>query len=143
MCLICERVALWQAGENPYFIHEFEHSIFVVGDSQLYRGYSLLLYKEHVKDLHELDVNIQQGLFSELMIATNALVSAFNPDKMNHSCLGNKEPHIHWHIMPRYEDDPFYGRHPFRGNELAKDFALSSDEATRIAANIRQHLTLS
>ena len=143
MCLICERLDLWRDGDNPYFIHEFEHSIFVVGDNQLYRGYSLILYKEHVKDLHELSTDLQQGLFSEMMIATNALVAAFNPAKMNHSCLGNTEAHIHWHIMPRYEDDPFSGKHPFRGNELAKDFAISADEARRLAATIRQHLTLS
>src|SRR5690606_29899764 len=73
-CLICERVALARAGENPYLIAEFEHTIFVVGDHQYHRGYSLLLLKDHVHELHTLAPDVQTAMFQELMTATRALV---------------------------------------------------------------------
>jgi len=30
------------------------------------------------------------------------------PTKINLASLGNQVPHLHWHIIPRYEDDPFF-----------------------------------
>jgi diadenosine tetraphosphate (Ap4A) HIT family hydrolase len=29
----------------------------------------------------------------------------FTPDKINLSALGNITPHIHWHIIPRFNND--------------------------------------
>jgi len=34
-----------------------------------------------------------------------ALREMFNPDKINLASLGNKTPHIHWHVIPRFEND--------------------------------------
>jgi diadenosine tetraphosphate (Ap4A) HIT family hydrolase len=30
------------------------------------------------------------------------------PDKVNIAALGNMVPHIHWHVIPRYQDDAFF-----------------------------------
>src|SRR5919199_790078 len=97
-CSICQRVSLWQSGQNPYFIHEFENSIFIIGDHQFHKGYCLLLLKDHVRELHELTPSVQVELFQELMRAGRSLVDTFHPWKMNYSCYGNLDPHIHWHL---------------------------------------------
>ena len=107
-CTICERVRLAKEGKNSFLIHEFKNSFLVLGDHQLYKGYSLLIFKRHVRELHELSADTQQALFKELMIAGKAVNDAFKPRKMNYSCYGNQVPHIHWHIFPRYESDPNY-----------------------------------
>jgi len=54
-CLICHRIELIKQNKNPYFIKELETSYAVLGDSQFYQGYSLLLCKEHKTELHQLD----------------------------------------------------------------------------------------
>ncbi|MBF2073596.1 MAG: HIT family hydrolase [Synechococcales cyanobacterium C42_A2020_086] len=64
-CLICQRLAAWRQGSNPYVICELEHSLFVVGDHQFHRGYSLVLFKQHVRELHELSAAVQTTLFQE------------------------------------------------------------------------------
>lgn len=33
---------------------------------------------------------------------------------MNFACYGNAEPHVHWHIVPMYEDDPHPRKDPWR-----------------------------
>jgi diadenosine tetraphosphate (Ap4A) HIT family hydrolase len=30
------------------------------------------------------------------------------PDKINIASLGNKTPHIHWHVIPRFENDKHF-----------------------------------
>ena len=144
MDLICERVELWRKGENPYVIEEFEHSLFVVGDHQFYRGYSLILLKEHVRELHELSPEVYRGLMDELYRASQAVFKTFKPWKMNQQCLGNKDQHVHWHILPRYEDDPYHGTLPFtdymKGEISLSDYMISHEEAQKLAQEIRTNL---
>jgi len=39
-----------------------------------------------------------------------ALREVLAPDKINLASLGNMIPHLHWHIIPRYLDDPHFPR---------------------------------
>jgi diadenosine tetraphosphate (Ap4A) HIT family hydrolase len=106
-CQLCERVSkILKDDGNPFLIHEFPHSVFVIGDHQFFRGYSLLLFKQHARELHELEPSVQSALFAELMIAGRAVANTIKPWKMNYSCYGNAVPHIHWHLFPRYASDP-------------------------------------
>jgi diadenosine tetraphosphate (Ap4A) HIT family hydrolase len=105
-CAICSRIELWKSGSNPNFIAEFKHSIFVLGDHQFFPGYGLILLKEHTRELHDLPEHVQAEYFLETTRAAKAIEAAFKPLKMNYSCYGNLDPHVHWHLFPRYSDDP-------------------------------------
>ena len=35
----------------------------------------------------------------------SAIREVIHPDKINLASLGNKTPHLHWHIIPRFEND--------------------------------------
>jgi diadenosine tetraphosphate (Ap4A) HIT family hydrolase len=37
-----------------------------------------------------------------------ALRALLHPDKMNLASLGNKVPHLHWHVIARFVDDPHF-----------------------------------
>ncbi len=129
-CLICERVKSAQDGKNPTLIHEFKNSFLVLGDHQYYKGYCVLILKEHVRELHELDPEQQREMFEELMRAGRAVFEAFKPWKMNYSCYGNQVPHIHWHLFPRYESDPDHLRQPWHNSSQFEKFPLQ--EADRL-----------
>lgn len=45
MCLICQRIELIKAGQNPYFVKELETGYVVIGDYQYFKGYTLFLAK--------------------------------------------------------------------------------------------------
>ena len=146
-CLICERVALAGAAQNPYVVAELEHSYFVVGDHQCFRGYTLVLLKEHVREPFELPLDVQREHFAEVMRAAKAVHKTFAPSKLNYSSYGNAEPHVHWHIVPRYEDDAYRDGDPWRMWRAWRDATppskqnISSDQAAKIAAEIRANLT--
>jgi diadenosine tetraphosphate (Ap4A) HIT family hydrolase len=42
----------------------------------------------------------------EMAHVASAVYNAFKPHKLNYEMLGNGEPHLHWHIFPRYRSDP-------------------------------------
>lgn len=142
MCVICKRVEESKNGENPYFIHEFKHSIFVVGDHQFFKGYCLLLLKEHERDITDLPFEIQKEFMEEVMIAGKVLKKHFKPYRLNYSCLGNFVEHVHYHIFPRYEEDLKVPetRNPWWNTDKFEEAKISPDEARSIASEIRESL---
>ena|SRR5438045_2535393 len=139
-CLICQRVELSLRGQNPFLIHEYPHSLFVVGDHQFHKGYCVLLLKLHVRELTDLAPQAARELFDELMSATRAVQKTFQPWKLNHSCYGNAVPHIHWHIFPRYESDPDHLTHPWLHAGEFEKRAISPERARQIAEQVRGNL---
>ena len=142
VCSICRRVSLWREGRNAYFVHEFERSVLVVGDHQFHKGYCLLLLKEHVRELHELEPAAYLALSQELMTAGRALVETFGPWKMNYSCYGNQDPHIHWHLFPRYESEPDHLNHPWLHASEFKAHLIDAETAQELGQRIKEHLVI-
>jgi diadenosine tetraphosphate (Ap4A) HIT family hydrolase len=114
-----------------------EHSIFVVGDHQWHRGYAVVALKEHVREPYLLAPDVQREHFREVMRAAQALDKTFLPVKMNFSCYGNAEPHVHWHIVPRYADDPHPGNDPWEDIARFGEKTITAAEAREIATRIR------
>ena len=104
-CLICERIDLIREGENPFFVAETKTGFIVLGDYQFFRGYTLLLSKDHKRELHELDPETRKTFVWEMSEVAAAVIRAFNPVKLNYELLGNTDEHIHWHLFPRHHDD--------------------------------------
>lgn len=142
MCVFCKRIEKLQQGEDPHFIHEFKHSIFVVGDHQFYQGYSQLILKQHVEDVTDLPSDIQTEYMQEVMLAGKVLKSHFKPYRLNYSCLGNFVEHVHYHIFPRYpedlkEDDK---KNPWWNNASFGDHNISTEQALAVAKEIKESL---
>jgi diadenosine tetraphosphate (Ap4A) HIT family hydrolase len=63
---------------------------------------------------------------------------------MNYECLGNSSPHLHWHLIPRYIDDPRWGQPVWEGwprHEFTLHRVTLEDHAyADLVALIRSHL---
>ena len=105
-CLICDRIVLIQNNSNPYFVKELETGYIVLGDYQFYNGYTLFLCKIHTNELHRLNYEYRDKFLHEMAIVAEAVHKAFKPEKLNYELLGNTDKHLHWHIFPRYKNDP-------------------------------------
>jgi diadenosine tetraphosphate (Ap4A) HIT family hydrolase len=105
-CLICQRITMIKQGTNPYFVQELKTGYVVLGDHQFYHGYTLFLSKQHVSELHELGDDFRQEFLKEMSLVARAVWETFKPKKLNYELLGNTDQHAHWHIFPRYADDP-------------------------------------
>lgn len=123
-------------GTNPYFVKELETGYVVIGDPQFYRGYSILICKYPKHELHELDSETKMKFLRDMSILAEAVHKAFNPKKLNYELLGNSEPHMHWHIFPRYEDDPLPTKPIWCVDEKIRNVILSNDEMEKIKSDL-------
>lgn len=131
-CLICQYTEECRQGANPRLVHEFEHSYLTVGEHQFFEGYCVLLFKEHVRDLHELSAEVSAAFYEELMVATRAIAQAYGPAKMNHASYGNAQPHLHWHIFPRYANDPDREKSPWLHQDEFGSHVTTAEQAAEV-----------
>jgi diadenosine tetraphosphate (Ap4A) HIT family hydrolase len=104
-CEICERIARFTP-QHPYLIAELETSYAVLADNQYYPGYTIVLAKQCVPELHDLPPGVRSRFLEEMAQVAEAVFRAFQPRKLNEELLGNSVSHLHWHLFPRYADDP-------------------------------------
>lgn len=105
MCFICERITMIKNKSNKYFVKELKTGYVVIGDNQLFQGYTLFLCKIHKTELSMLDREYKQKFLEEMSIVAEAVQKATGAEKMNYEMLGNGDAHMHWHLFPRREND--------------------------------------
>lgn len=105
-CGICGMIRQIEAGRFPDTIAELPQSWVILGDAQFYRGYCVLFAKRHATEINLMPPAEAHELFDEMLAVGNAIATVTRPFKLNYECLGNQEPHVHWHVFPRRADDP-------------------------------------
>lgn len=105
-CSICKKIEEIKKNKNSYFVYELNTGYVVIGKYQFYKGYTLFLCKKHVFELHELPQEFRKQFLLDMSLVAEAVFKAFKPRKLNYELLGNTTPHLHWHLFPRYKNDP-------------------------------------
>jgi diadenosine tetraphosphate (Ap4A) HIT family hydrolase len=105
-CGICAFIDRIKAGTFRDFIGELKSCYVILGDQQFYRGYCVLLAKLHATELYLMPADSARLLSEEMRLVAESIAAVVKPWKMNYECLGNSEPHVHWHLLPRNESEP-------------------------------------
>ena len=77
----------------------------VLINDQNYRGYCRVDLINHVKEMVDLDEETRNEFMGVIFQMEKYIKEYLQPDKINLASLGNKTPHLHWHIIPRYFSD--------------------------------------
>ena len=80
----------------------------VLLDHQDYKGYCRVELISHTKEMTDLNEILQFKVMRCVFKVEEVLRKIFNPEKINLASLGNKTPHIHWHVLPRFKEDPHF-----------------------------------
>lgn len=104
--LIHQRVRACQAGVNPAVVCKMKSGWVVIGDNQIVSGYSLLLPDPVVKDLNSLAEPARIQYLSDMVRIGDALLQLTDALRINYEILGNSEPALHAHVIPRYISEP-------------------------------------
>ena len=117
-------------------------------DEPDYPGFVRVILKRHAREMGELSREEREALMAVVFAVEAAVSETMQPDKMNLASLGNMTPHVHWHVVPRYDTvatREFAGklfiddRHGqiFRAKKRG---AVGAKAREAIAAELRQHL---
>ncbi|NEF35345.1 HIT family protein [Staphylococcus aureus] len=98
-------------GEIPSFkVYEDDYVYAFLDISQVTKGHTLLIPKKASANIFETDQETMKHIGAALPKVANAIKRAFNPDGLN-IIQNNGEFadqsvfHIHFHLIPRYEND--------------------------------------
>jgi len=105
---------------------------------QTYRGRCIVTYKGHVNELFELQEKELELYMKDVAKAATAMKKAFSPNKINYGAYSDKLPHLHFHLVPKYQDGPSWGS-TFEMMP-AKKVLLSDAEYSEIVDRIKQNL---
>jgi diadenosine tetraphosphate (Ap4A) HIT family hydrolase len=143
-CGICATIERIKAGGIRDLVAELKSCHVILGDQQFYRGYCILFAKLHATELYLMPTDTARLLFDEMRLVAEAIAAVVKPWKMNYECLGNSEPHVHWHLFPRQQNEPDELR---RGPiwvrpESERKVTLDENDRRALIASIRSQLAI-
>lgn len=104
---------------------------------QTHRGRCVVAYNRHETELFKLSKEERDAFMADVARAASAIYTAFKADKMNYGAYGDKMPHLHMHLVPKYEGGENWGS-TFEMNP-GKTY-LSEEEYQQIMDTIKKHL---
>lgn len=121
MCIFCEIIK----GNIPcYKVYEDDICVAFLDISQATIGHTLVLPKEHVENIFELNEETASHLGKIITLLAKNLkeklnISDLNVLNNNGEKAGQTVKHLHFHLIPRYTNDDL--DISFNSNELSKE----------------------
>lgn len=106
-----------------------------------YPAYCRVELLEHIKEMTDLTPQQRARTMKTVFAVELALREVTHADKINLASLGNKTPHVHWHVIPRFENDKHFPNSHW-GDELRAGQPFTLDNATKpnLKDKIKAHI---
>ena len=133
-CIFCSIVA----GDIPaQTVYETDSVLAFLDANPLARGHTLVIPKSHAERVGDLDVDRASDLFDAVAALTPQVEAAVDADGANvglndGEAAGQEVPHVHVHIVPRFEGDGGAAIHAVAGRRPD----LSDDELDAVADEV-------
>ena len=99
---IHRQVEAARRGELARVIARMRSGWAVLGDPQITRGYCLLLPDPVVTDLNALSGDARRQFLDDMAALGDAVLAVTGAERINYEILGNVEPALHAHVIPRH-----------------------------------------
>jgi diadenosine tetraphosphate (Ap4A) HIT family hydrolase len=103
-----------------------------------YPQFCRVIWKAHVREMTDLASADRLHCMNVVFAVERAMRDALSPVKINLASLGNMVAHVHWHVIPRFADDPHFPQ-PIWGTQQRADRVAPAD-ADALAKAIRLEL---
>ncbi|AOM82460.1 HIT family protein [Salisediminibacterium beveridgei] len=137
-CIFCKIIQ----GDIPGAkVYEDEHVLAFLDISQVTKGHTLIIPKQHEENVFELSEETARNLFASVPKVANALNETFQPKGLNilnnnGEFAGQSVFHYHLHLLPRYsEEDGFDAKWVPHADEY------TGEELGEMAAAIQSHIS--
>ena len=100
-CTLC-----LQPGGEVFWDDGFARVV-LVGDAD-HPGFCRVILNAHTREMTDLPEAERARLMNVVYAVEGLLCDLLRPDKINLASFGNVVPHLHWHVIPRFTDDPHF-----------------------------------
>jgi diadenosine tetraphosphate (Ap4A) HIT family hydrolase len=76
---------------------------------QTHKGRCVVAHREHTKEIFDLPKAEYEAFMRDVARAAKAIDAVVKPDKLNYGAFADKNPHLHFHIVPKYRDGDSWG----------------------------------
>lgn len=140
MTTIHEQVNAARAGTLERVVARMASGWAVLGDPQITRGYCLLLPDPVVPDLNALTGAAREQFLRDMAALGDAVIAVTGAERINYEILGNVQPALHAHVIPRHaSEDPALRRQPVWQHDWTTAPAVD-DAARELGRRIAERL---
>lgn len=106
-CIFCKIINK----EIPnYTVYEDDYTVAFLDVHPCSKGHTIVVPKKHFETLWDMNTETFDLVAHSLRFAAGRVQARLKPDGMNiginnGSAAGQAVPHVHWHIIPRYNGD--------------------------------------
>jgi len=69
----------------------------------------LKIFTQHpYQEMSHVPNEIQAEIYKTLNMIEKEMIAYYQPTKINIASFGNYLPHVHWHVMARFEEDSYF-----------------------------------
>ena len=129
-CIFCDMIE----GKLSFnMIYEDNDCLVILDKYPIDNGHSLIITKKHFEKITDMNTDDVSGLFSKIPKIANAIIKATNADAFSIAQNNGKAakqiiPHVHIHIIPRYDAT---------GTLWTKRKIMNDDELSELAKKIK------
>ena len=104
--IVAKRVALAREGKNSWLVGRMPSGWVVMCDKQVVPAQLILLADPVVGSLNDLDAAARLTFLADMAKVGDVLLATTGCVRVNYEILGNTDPALHAHIVPRYASEP-------------------------------------
>jgi len=87
-----------------------------------------LFTKSPYREMSDVPDEIKRELYTLLDLIEKKMISYYHPTTINIASFGNYMPHLHWHIMARFENDSYFPEPMWGVKQRSASLSLPSFE---------------
>ena len=106
----------------------------VLVDDASYPGFCRVVWTEHVREMTDLTPTQRSACMQAVCQTEEIVRQVMAPHKINLASLGNMTPHLHWHVIPRYEDDAHFPAPVWAAAVRSSSLAALAERRARLPA---------
>ena len=84
------------------------HLRVIRADEAGFPAFYRVVWQGHVAEFSDLSPAERQHCMDAVVVVESALREFLQPTKINLAALGNVVPHLHWHVIARFEGDSHF-----------------------------------
>ncbi|MBE6904789.1 MAG: HIT family protein [Ruminococcaceae bacterium] len=106
-CFYCEKTEKLDSLMIP--VIELQYSNVYLNRDQKHKGRCIVALKEHKTEYFQMTAEQNAGYFAEVSLTAQIIQNIYHPDKINYATFGDMVPHVHVHLVPKYQDGLQWG----------------------------------